>query len=37
MNDAHVENRFQQKIDDEIRIEPKDWMPENTGKHLFAR
>ena len=24
--------QFQQKIDQDIKIEPRDWMPENTDK-----
>ena len=27
-----LENLFQQKIDDEIKVEPKDWMPETYRK-----
>src|SRR6476660_72867 len=37
MNDVNTEVRFQQKIDDEIRIEPKDWMPEKYRQTLIRQ
>jgi len=32
-----VENKFQEKIDTEIKIEPKDWMPEDYRKTLIRQ
>lgn len=32
-----LERRFQQRIDDEQRIEPKDWMPEKFRKNLIRQ
>ena len=32
MEDAKKLEAFQAKIDADIKIEPKDWMPENTDK-----
>ena len=32
-----VENKFQEKIDAEIKIEPKDWMPEDYRKTLIRQ
>ncbi|CAN5395151.1 1,2-phenylacetyl-CoA epoxidase subunit A [soil metagenome] len=37
MNEMQMEERFQQKIDDEIRIEPKDWMPEKYRQTLIRQ
>lgn len=37
MNDANREFQFQQKIDEEIRIEPKDWMPEKYRQTLIRQ
>ena len=37
MNDVNTEVRFQQKIDDETRIEPKDWMPEKYRQTLIRQ
>jgi ring-1,2-phenylacetyl-CoA epoxidase subunit PaaA len=37
MNDAGRESQFQQKIDDEIRIEPKDWMPDKYRQTLIRQ
>ncbi|MES2647740.1 MAG: 1,2-phenylacetyl-CoA epoxidase subunit PaaA [Bacteroidota bacterium] len=37
MNANSNEARFQQKIDDEIRIEPKDWMPEQYRQTLIRQ
>lgn len=34
MDDAKKLEQFQAKIDAEIKIEPKDWMPEDYRKHL---
>lgn len=34
---ALLEQQFQQKIDDELRIEPKDWMPEAYRKTLIRQ
>lgn len=33
----NLENRFQQKIDNEVKIEPKDWMPEAYRKTLIRQ
>ncbi len=35
--EAHLEKRFQDKIDQEIKIEPKDWMPEKYRKTLVRQ
>ncbi len=32
-----IEKKFQQKIDSEIKIEPRDWMPENYRKTLIRQ
>lgn len=37
MTDQVLEQQFQQKIDDELRIEPKDWMPEAYRKTLLRQ
>lgn len=37
MPQAILEERFQQKIDDELRIEPKDWMPEKYRQTLIRQ
>jgi ring-1,2-phenylacetyl-CoA epoxidase subunit PaaA len=37
MSVQDLEARFQQKIDDEIRIEPKDWMPEKYRQTLIRQ
>lgn len=34
---AILEQQFQQKIDDELRIEPKDWMPETYRQTLIRQ
>ena len=34
---VNLEERFQQKIDEEIKIEPKDWMPEAYRKTLIRQ
>ena len=34
---AELERRFQQRVDDELRIEPKDWMPEKYRKNLIRQ
>ena len=34
MEDVKKIEAFQAKIDAEIKIEPKDWMPEDYRKHL---
>lgn len=34
---ASLEQQFQQKIDDELRIEPKDWMPETYRQTLIRQ
>lgn len=36
-NQAQLETDFQRRIDDEIRIEPKDWMPEGYRKTLMRQ
>jgi ring-1,2-phenylacetyl-CoA epoxidase subunit PaaA len=37
MSTAISEQHFQQKIDDELRIEPKDWMPEKYRQTLIRQ
>ncbi len=37
MTDISLENIFQQKIDAEIKIEPKDWMPDEYRKNLIRQ
>ena len=37
MEEALLEKKFQQKIDDDIRIEPRDWMPEKYRKTLIRQ
>src|SRR5580765_4896299 len=37
MSEQHFENIFQDKVDREIRIEPKDWMPEQYRKTLIRQ
>ncbi len=37
MNEAELEKVFQQRIDDEQKIEPKDWMPEKYRKNLIRQ
>ncbi|MBK7428696.1 MAG: 1,2-phenylacetyl-CoA epoxidase subunit A [Saprospiraceae bacterium] len=37
MRTTHLEDNFQQKIDAEERIEPKDWMPETYRKTLIRQ
>jgi ring-1,2-phenylacetyl-CoA epoxidase subunit PaaA len=37
MRTTHLEDNFQQKIDTEERIEPKDWMPETYRKTLIRQ
>ena len=37
MSVHEMENTFQQKIDSEVRIEPKDWMPEKYRKSLIRQ
>jgi ring-1,2-phenylacetyl-CoA epoxidase subunit PaaA len=37
MSIVNLEERFQQKIDDEIKIEPKDWMPDSYRKTLIRQ
>ena len=32
-----LEEKFQQKVDAEIKIEPKDWMPEKYRKTLIRQ
>jgi ring-1,2-phenylacetyl-CoA epoxidase subunit PaaA len=34
---VNLEDRFQQKIDDDIKIEPKDWMPDSYRKTLIRQ
>lgn len=36
-NTAHLEQIFQSKLDNEIKIEPKDWMPEAYRKTLIRQ
>jgi len=37
MSEEILEQQFQQKIDDELRIEPKDWMPEKYRQTLIRQ
>lgn len=37
VNITELERRFQEKIDNEIRIEPKDWMPDNYRQTLIRQ
>ena len=37
MDIKSLEDRFNEKIDKDIRIEPKDWMPENYRKTLIRQ
>ncbi len=37
LSDAELEQRFQQRIDDEQKIEPKDWMPAAYRKNLIRQ
>lgn len=37
MSEQILEQQFQQKIDDELRIEPKDWMPEKYRQTLIRQ
>lgn len=37
METINIENKFQQNIDDEIKIEPKDWMPEKYRQTLIRQ
>ncbi len=37
VNDAELEKRFQDRVDDEQKIEPKDWMPEGYRKNLIRQ
>src|SRR5574343_1416677 len=37
INISELERRFQEKIDNEIRIEPKDWMPEEYRQTLIRQ
>ncbi len=37
MNEAELEKVFQKRIDDEQKIEPKDWMPEKYRKNLIRQ
>ncbi|PSK94036.1 1,2-phenylacetyl-CoA epoxidase subunit PaaA [Taibaiella chishuiensis] len=37
MPEINLEEQFQQKIDNELRIEPKDWMPEQYRKTLIRQ
>ena len=37
MNEAELENVFQDRIDDEQKIEPKDWMPDTYRKNLIRQ
>ena len=37
MSVQQLENTFQNKIDDEIRIEPKDWMPDKYRQTLIRQ
>ena len=37
MKTVNLENEFQQRVDDEIKIEPRDWMPEAYRKTLIRQ
>lgn len=37
MSEQQLEQQFQQKIDNELRIEPKDWMPEKYRQTLIRQ
>lgn len=37
INIQELERKFQEKIDNDIKIEPKDWMPENYRKTLIRQ
>ncbi|GAB1398042.1 hypothetical protein MASR1M65_28220 [Saprospiraceae bacterium] len=37
MKDINIEDQFQAKIDAEIKIEPKDWMPDEYRKTLIRQ
>src|SRR6187549_2679427 len=37
MNVIDIESGFQEKIDKEIRIEPRDWMPDNYRQTLIRQ
>ncbi len=37
MSTIELEKRFQEKVDSEIRIEPKDWMPDSYRKTLIRQ
>ncbi len=37
MTEISLEEKFQQKIDKEVKIEPQDWMPENYRKSLIRQ
>ena len=37
MSKENVEELFQKKVDREVRIEPKDWMPEQYRKTLIRQ
>jgi ring-1,2-phenylacetyl-CoA epoxidase subunit PaaA len=37
MSEINLEQQFQQKIDNELRIEPKDWMPEKYRQTLIRQ
>ncbi|MFT6246311.1 MAG: ring-1,2-phenylacetyl-CoA epoxidase subunit PaaA, partial [Crocinitomicaceae bacterium] len=34
---SELERKFQEKIDQDIKIEPKDWMPDNYRKTLIRQ
>lgn len=37
MNEKQLEDNFNKKIDNDVRIEPKDWMPDNYRKTLIRQ
>src|ERR1700749_2027516 len=37
MSEINLEQKFQEKIDNELRIEPKDWMPEKYRQTLIRQ
>ena len=37
MDEKQLEEHFNEKIDNDVRIEPKDWMPDNYRKTLIRQ
>ena len=36
-NIEELERQFQEKIDNEVKIEPKDWMPDGYRQHVVRQ